>query len=106
MFPTRVILQTIWEQSHPKRDGLSFGYYKGYVAENLGTNPTKKGKIDIWILQEWYYRQIGNKANQKGRYWHLDTTRVILKTIREHSQPKSKGLTFGYYKNDANDKLE
>ena len=46
-----MILQTIWEQSGPKRDGLKFGYYKGDVTNNLAINPTKKGGIDILILQ-------------------------------------------------------
>ena len=44
---TRVMLQRIWEQIQPKREELTFVYYKSDNIDKLETKPTKMGGIDI-----------------------------------------------------------
>ena len=60
------MLQTIWEQIQPKREGLTSEQYKGDITDNLGTSPTKKGGLTFGYYNGTITDKLGTNQNKTG----------------------------------------
>ena len=61
-----MILQTSWEQIRQKGEELTFEYQKGDITDKLGTNPTKKGEIEIGYYRGDITDKLGTNPTKKG----------------------------------------